>query len=95
MRTKILASQAKGKKADRLSQKFERFIDAVNRGIQAASEAPSGAVNVADYLDASQVRLLARLAEKGNQTPRQFLQGIVARVTRTSRRQVVNAGGAA
>jgi len=75
----------KRRKADKLPQKLERFTEALTAGIITASKAPTGTVNVADYLDASQLRLLVRLAEKNNQTPRQFVQSLVNRMVPNSR----------
>ena len=77
------------KKAGRLPAKLERFAEALTRAINAA--ATTGAVNLADYLDASQIRLLGKLAAKAEETPRQFVQGIVSRSIRGLRGKEVAA----
>ncbi|MES2659285.1 MAG: hypothetical protein V4689_11760 [Verrucomicrobiota bacterium] len=96
MKTATLPTPAttKRRKADRLPPKLERFTAALTRGILAASKAPTGAVNLTDYLDPSQVRMLCRMAEKAGKTPRQFLQSLVDHLTNKSRVSTINAGGA-
>ena len=78
-------------KADKLPPKLERFIGAITTSTRAADAAPTGAVNVAEYLDASRLRMLEKLARKGGQTPRQFLKGILARLTRPASHKAVSA----
>lgn len=95
--TNVLPSPTavKRRKADRLPKNIERFTDAITAGIIAASKAPNGTVNVADYLDAPQLRMLVRLAQKNSQTPRQFVQSLVNRMVPKSRAATAGAGGAA
>lgn len=82
-------------KTKRLPATVEGLIEGIHRGIRAAAMAPNGTANITDHLTGPQLRLLARLAQKGGETPRQFLAGIVSRVTRGPRRKLANAGGVA
>lgn len=69
---------------EELPPRLEGLVEALFAGIQAAAASPSGTANVAEFLDASQIRLLTKLAKKDGQTPRQFLQGIVSNLTRAA-----------
>ncbi|MES2920194.1 MAG: hypothetical protein V4819_01510 [Verrucomicrobiota bacterium] len=80
----------KRRKADKLPPRLERFTVALTRGLIAASKAPTGTVNLADYLDAAQIRMLVRLAEKGGQTPRQYLDSLIERMTRFAMEKTPN-----